>query len=372
MRMIYHDEYSKISERKTEEMRKKMVVVFSCMLLLQLLIPFTSFAKRVNLVDVGPTYWAMSSIDEMVVNGYMDVFEDGTFKPYQRVTRADVAQTIVNVLQLPLDATIQLKATDVQATHPQYEVFRKLVELQVLDDREQLYPEKLVTRSQMAKIISLAFHIVTDEKNEATFKDTQRNCWAKHYIESLADVGIITGKSNGTYSPYEYVTRAQLATLMSRSIHFNEQVKKLEVAYDYLGKTYITTIPEHTPWVNKTIHLLNEERKKQDLPLLIEDPLLDQLAIIKAQDMIEYGYFDHKSPYYGNPWDLATLYDYEFSSFGENIARYITSPEAVMKAWMASDSHRENILKPTYTHVGIAVKKDESGKLYWIQLFSSK
>lgn len=342
------------------------------MLLLQLLLPFTSLAKRIHLADVNPTYWAVSSIDKMVANGYMHVFENDTFKPQQTCTRAEVAETIVKVLQLPLDATIQLKATDVQATHPQYEAFRKLVELNIFDNREQLHPEKLVTRSQIAKIIALAFHIVVDEKNEATFIDTQNNSWAKHYIESLADVGVITGKSNGKYGTNEYVTRAQLATLITRAVAFNEQVEKLEVAYDFLGKTYITTLQEHEPWVTKTIQLVNEEREKQGLSQLIQDPFLNQLAIIKVQDILERGYFDHKSPYYGNSWDMATLYDYEFSSFGENIARYLSTPEEVVKAWMASDAHRENMLKSTYTHIGVAIKKDDNGRFYWVQLFSSK
>ena len=356
----------------TEELSKKLVVVVSCMLLLQLLLPFTSSAKRVDLADVKPTYWAVSSIDEMVANGYMNVLENGTFKPQQKSTRAEVAETIVKVLQLPLDATIQLKATDVQATHPQYEAFRKLIELNIFDNREQLHPEKFVTRSQIAKIITLAFHIVVDEKNESAFIDTQRNCWAKHYIESLADVGVITGKNNGAYGPYEYVTRAQLATLLTRAIDFNKQVEKLEVAYDYLGKTYITTLQEYELWVTKTIQLVNEEREKQGLSSLIQDPSLSQLAIIKVQDMLEHEYFDHKSPYYGNPWDMATLYDYEFSSFGENIARYLSTPEEAVKAWMVSDTHRENMLKPTYTHIGVAIKKDDNGRFYYIQLFSSK
>jgi len=360
------------SEGKTENLSKKLVVIVSCMFLLQLILPFTSSAKRIDLADVKPTYWAVSSIDEMVANGYMSVFEDGTFKPQQTSTRAEVAETIVKVLQLPLDATIQLKATDVQATHPQYEAFRKLVELNIFDNRQQLHPEKLVTRSQMAKIIALAFQIVVDEKNEAAFIDTQSNCWAKHYIESLADIGVITGKNNGSYGPYEYVTRAQLATLLIRALDFNEQVEKLEVAYDYLGKTYITTLQEHESWVNKTIQLVNAEREKQGLSPLIQDSFLNQLAIIKVQDMLELGYFDHESPYYGHSWDMATLYDYKFSSFGENIARYLSTPEEAMKAWMVSQTHRENMLKPTYTHIGVAIKKDDNGRYYWVQLFSSK
>ena len=324
-----------------------------------------------DLADVKPTYWALSSINEMVENGYMRVYKDGTFKPQQFSTRAEVAETIVKVLQLPLDATIQLKAKDVKVTHPQYKELRKLVELNILDNSEQLHPEKFVTRGQMAKIIALAFQIVVDEKNESAFIDT-RHCWAKHYVESLADVGVIKGKGNGFYGPYDYVTRAHLAILLTRAMDFKKQVENLEVAYDYLGKTYITTPQEHEQWVNKTIQLVNEERAKQALSPLIQDPFLNQLAIIKVHDMLEHEYFDHESPYYGHPWDMATLYDYEFSSFGENIARYLSTPEEALKAWMTSDTHRENMLKPTYTHMGVAIKKDDNGRYYWIQLFSSK
>ena len=83
-------------------------------------------------------------------------------------------------------------------------------------------------------------------------------------------------------------------------------------------------------------------------------------------------YFKHESPYYGMPWDLATLFDYPYTSLGENIGRNIPSPEAAVKACMASPSHRENISRENYTNTGVAIAVDAKGIYYWVQLFSSQ
>ena len=353
-------------------MTKRAIVIISFLLILQLVSPSVSQAKGIQPNDLKNAAWAAAPIGEMLNKGYMQLSPEGHFYPNRAATRAEVAETIVAALKMPLNASVELKATDLPASHPQYKAIRKLVELGVMDNRPLVNPDGKVTRAQIAKMMSLAFDVVVDDKNEAKFRDCGPSHWAKNYIESLADAGIVYGKPQQKYDPNGHVTRAQLAAMTSRGLHFQSQLAKLEIAYDYLGKTYISTFKENTAWVNEVITLVNAERKKQGLPALVQDPYLDQLAIIKVQDMFEYDYFAHVSPYYGQPWDMATLYEYEFASFGENIARYSTSPKEAVKAWMASPSHRGNILKSTYTHIGVSVKKDDNGKYYWVQLFSSK
>lgn len=353
-------------------MKKKGFGIISFLLIIFVAFSPAVGAKGIQVNDLKTAEWAAAPIGEMVNKGYMHVDQNGRFYPYRAATRAEVAETIVNALQLPLDSTVQLQATDLPSTHPQYKAIRELVELGVMDNRAFINPENKVTRAQIAKMMSLAFGVVVDGKNEAKFLDCKPHHWATNYIESLSDAGIVQGKPNQKYDPNGHVTRAQLAVMVSRGLQFQTQLAKLEIAYDFLGKTYISTFKENEAWVNETITMVNAERKKQGLPALVRDPKLDQLAIIKIQDMFEHEYFAHESPYYGQPWDMATIYEYEFSSFGENIARYISSPQETVKAWMASTPHRGNILKSSYTHMGIAVKKDDNGKYYWVQLFSSK
>ena len=63
-----------------------------------------------------------------------------------------------------------------------------------------------------------------------------------------------------------------------------------------------------------------------------------------------------------------------YYSVGENIAGGQRTIEEVMKAWMKSPGHCENIMKNTYTQIGVAIviKEDSTYQVYWGQNFGSK
>jgi len=63
-----------------------------------------------------------------------------------------------------------------------------------------------------------------------------------------------------------------------------------------------------------------------------------------------------------------------YYSVGENIAGGQKNLEEVMKAWLASPGHCENIMNPNYTEVGVAIvtKADSTYGIYWTQNFGSK
>lgn len=99
----------------------------------------------------------------------------------------------------------------------------------------------------------------------------------------------------------------------------------------------------------------NQERAKLGLSALTEDSRLNAAAAAKAQNMFEENYWAHYSPSGKDPWGFIQGAGYEFSYAGENLARnFETSPE-VVAAWMASPTHRDNIVNTHYTQVGMAV-----------------
>lgn len=55
----------------------------------------------------------------------------------------------------------------------------------------------------------------------------------------------------------------------------------------------------------------------------------------------------------------------------ENVAFGYSSAEAVVKAWINSDGHRENMLG-NHTHFGISVKEGKDGRLYFTNIFVRK
>lgn len=58
-------------------------------------------------------------------------------------------------------------------------------------------------------------------------------------------------------------------------------------------------------------------------------------------------------------------------SVGENVAFGYASAQSTLNAWIASDSHRLN-MESNYTHFGLSVKQDATGKKYYTLMFIRK
>jgi uncharacterized YkwD family protein len=104
----------------------------------------------------------------------------------------------------------------------------------------------------------------------------------------------------------------------------------------------------------QVLDLVNQERSKVGLKSLVMNSELSNMAMVKAKDMYDNNYFDHNSPKYGSPFDMMKQFGIEYSSAGENIAKGQNSPSQVMNDWMNSPGHKANILKNTFTQIGIA------------------
>lgn len=357
---------------KRDDWVKKIVFASALTLLIWGSVHTQSLAATTTFSDVPAKHWAATTIYDLVAKGYMQGYEDGTFKPNQTTTRGEAAVIIARTMGIDVTTDFKPSFQDVPTTHPYYRPISKLTELGVLQDGSFFYPNAQLKRSEISKMIALAYGVEVDRQNKAAFKDLSDNFWAKDYIESLADVSIVQGVTAGTFEPGQYVTRAQIALLTKRGMAFKGQVEKKEVIYDFLQKDYISTVNHYQHWETKILSLVNDIRIKNDLPKLTIDPDLTQISIIKAKDMVNRNYFEHYSPFYGNPWDLATLFDYEYISFGENIARNFTSAQATVDAWMASPKHRANLLNRQYEYMGIGVEKTKKGNYYIVQHFSLK
>lgn len=101
--------------------------------------------------------------------------------------------------------------------------------------------------------------------------------------------------------------------------------------------------------------LTNIERASFGLKPVNWSEKLAASATAKAKDMIAKQYFAHESPDGTNVDDLAKRFNYNYSLVGENLAMgdFLSSAD-VVKGWMNSPGHRANILKPTYTEMGIS------------------
>jgi uncharacterized protein YkwD len=110
------------------------------------------------------------------------------------------------------------------------------------------------------------------------------------------------------------------------------------------------------------VDLTNDIRRRNGLSMLLEDGMCRDAARGHSADMLNRNYFSHTGPE-GRTLKERLPANLSASQWGENIwtgrgydpgqARYLA--QMIMDGWMKSPGHRENILTPGYTHLGVGV-----------------
>jgi uncharacterized protein YkwD len=123
------------------------------------------------------------------------------------------------------------------------------------------------------------------------------------------------------------------------------------------------------------LRLTNIQRKINGAGEVRLDSQLNSAAAQKAADMMARDYWAHISPIGTQPWAFINDSGYAYRYAGENLARDFSDPESVVKAWMASPSHRDNLINGRYQDMGIAVVDGKLGgreTTLVVQMFGTK
>jgi uncharacterized protein YkwD len=123
-------------------------------------------------------------------------------------------------------------------------------------------------------------------------------------------------------------------------------------------------------WRADVLRLVNVERTSRGLDPVQQDARLAEQATQYACEMIFYEFFAHDNPVTGSSLaDRAEEFNYDYWVVGENLAAGQRTPEEVVQAWMDSPGHRDNILNPAYTELGVGVRVGGPYRIYWVQEF---
>lgn len=125
-----------------------------------------------------------------------------------------------------------------------------------------------------------------------------------------------------------------------------------------------------TPAEQRILELTNGARKEHHLPPLKSSALLFKVAQAHAENMAKQEKMEHVLDG-KTPAQRARAAGYIYARIQENIAMGdVQVPlEDLMKAWMDSKGHSENILNDVCTEIGLGIAKDKNGKVYYAQMF---
>lgn len=120
----------------------------------------------------------------------------------------------------------------------------------------------------------------------------------------------------------------------------------------------------------KIIELTNEYRVKAGVKPLIKNDILTKAAQTKVDDMFSTQYFEHISPTGTTPAQLVLKTGYNYKTTGENLALGdFQNEQDLVDAWYGSPGHRENMLNPAFTEIGVASNlNDFEGRNTWLSV----
>lgn len=102
----------------------------------------------------------------------------------------------------------------------------------------------------------------------------------------------------------------------------------------------------------------NSERRSRGLPSLRVDPHCTRAIADHAEDMAARDYLSHTGRGGSDPTARYRRHSRNQNGAGENIAyNWDGSARSFTDQWMNSQGHRENILRGSYTHIGVAVRR---------------
>ena len=116
----------------------------------------------------------------------------------------------------------------------------------------------------------------------------------------------------------------------------------------------------------EVLRLVNKERAQVGAGPLKFARDLEASAYVRAVELPTK--FSHTRP---NGTRCFTAMPHRGHILGENLAGGQKSPQQVVQAWMDSKTHRENILNPKFTELGVVYYYQANSKYkhYWVQHF---
>lgn len=193
------------------------------------------------------------------------------------------------------------------------------------------------------------------------------NAWLQQYLQGKYQVVTKPGYGTGNTGSGQ-VAKPSVPAQPSKPSKPAQPSKPSKPSQPNTGNgntTNTETVAPASSYATQVVSLVNQERAKVGLSALkVSNATLKTMALDKAKDMYNNGYFDHNSPTYGSPFDMMKKYGISYSYAGENIAKGQRTPQEVMTAWMNSSGHRANILNSKFTTIGVAYYNG-----VWVQEF---
>ncbi|MEC0201055.1 Ig-like domain-containing protein [Paenibacillus lautus] len=176
----------------------------------------TDPTTEISFTDISG-HWAEVSIKEAVRERIVTGYPDETFKPGNTVTRAEFSVMLMNALK-STDAGAELIFTDTAWIGDwAKKAVSQAVQAGIIRGYQDgsFRPNAKMTRAEMAAMIANALELSTKDIPTTSFSDDKAiPAWAKSSVEALKELGIVKGIGAGEFNPRAQTTRAEAVIVL--------------------------------------------------------------------------------------------------------------------------------------------------------------
>ena len=196
------------------ELRMKKIL---CTILIAAVLCTAVFATTFS--DVPSGKWYTAGVEFCAAQGYVTGYTDGTFKPGNSITRAELAAVMNKMLSLsePAENTFADVPTGKWYTEPILNCVNAGVITGYSD--KKFGPSDNVTREQASVILAKAFDVEKASGRTSFADDANISGWAVGSVKAMAAKGLVSGTGNNQFSPKAKVTRGQICTMINTAVN---------------------------------------------------------------------------------------------------------------------------------------------------------
>lgn len=205
-------------KRKNMRMGRKALSFLCIFALLITMIPVTALAAQAS--DIS-NHWAKTQIGNMMDKGYITGYQDGTFKPDQKITRAEFMAIINRAFNFTQKS--EGSFTDVKPGAWYADVVSQAKAAGYISGYPDgsIRPDDTITRQEAAVIIAKIKRLAADASGVADFKDAYGIAgWSKGNIGAVAASGLMNGYPDGSFRATNNITRAEAAVVLDKALQF--------------------------------------------------------------------------------------------------------------------------------------------------------
>ncbi|MGG0171847.1 S-layer homology domain-containing protein, partial [Paenibacillus dokdonensis] len=220
---------NKRERRRSKETKLVFIISLICFLLIGGIVakqPVEASERGTIFSDIEPGSEYEEALTSLVQQKIISGYSDGTFRTSEKLNREQAAVMLARALQVNLEVVDDPGFQDVNESSTYYKSIAAMVSTGIFQGYSDgtFKPDQSLTRAEMAKILVTTYQFPEEELAANPFKDVSSTSWYAPYLTSLIHNKITLGTSLTTYSPNNAVTRGEMALFIYRCQQLAQQL----------------------------------------------------------------------------------------------------------------------------------------------------